>query len=111
MKFQHLLLFCVLLSFAIAAPHALAPPVHSSVIVKRANIEERVKIIIAEQLGVPLEKIKNETPFLYLGADEQDVIELIMALEEKFDIDIPDEEAQQITTVQRAIDFLRMHLN
>ena len=70
-------------------------------------IEERVKKIIVEQLGVKEEEVKNEASFVDdLGADSLDTVELVMALEEEFDIEIPDEEAEKITTVQAAIDYV-----
>ena len=70
-------------------------------------IEERVKKIIAEQLGVKLEEVTNEASFVDdLGADSLDTVELVMALEEEFETEIPDEEAEKITTVQAAIDYV-----
>ena len=70
------------------------------------SIEERVKKIIVEQLGVKEEDVKPEASFVEdLGADSLDTVELVMALEEEFDIEIPDEEAEKITTVQSAIDY------
>ncbi|CAM3070023.1 acyl carrier protein [Moritella viscosa] len=72
-----------------------------------SNYEERVKKIIIEQLGVKEEEVKNEASFVDdLGADSLDTVELVMALEEEFDTDIPDDEAEKITTVQAAIDFV-----
>ncbi len=72
------------------------------------NIEQRVKKIVAEQLGVKEEEIKNESSFVDdLGADSLDTVELVMALEEEFETEIPDEEAEKITTVQQAIDFVK----
>ncbi|ELH7811672.1 acyl carrier protein [Vibrio harveyi] len=72
-----------------------------------SNIEERVKKIIVEQLGVDEVEVKNEASFVDdLGADSLDTVELVMALEEEFDTEIPDEEAEKITTVQAAIDYV-----
>ncbi len=72
-----------------------------------STIEERVKKIFVEQLGVKEEEVKNEASFIEdLGADSLDVVELIMALEEEFDTEIPDEEAEKISTVQAAIDYI-----
>ncbi len=71
------------------------------------NIEQRVKKIVAEQLGVNESEIKTESSFVDdLGADSLDTVELVMALEEEFDTEIPDEEAEKITTVQAAIDYI-----
>lgn len=73
---------------------------------KMSNIEERVKKIVAEQLGVK-EEVTNEASFIDdLGADSLDTVELVMALEEEFDCEIPDEQAEGITTVQQAIDYV-----
>ncbi|AKM29922.1 acyl carrier protein [Pandoraea faecigallinarum] len=70
------------------------------------TIEQRVKKIVAEQLGVAEADVKNESSFVNdLGADSLDTVELVMALEEEFEIEIPDEDAEKITTVQQAIDF------
>lgn len=72
-----------------------------------ATIEERVKKIVAEQLGVNEAEIKLESSFVDdLGADSLDTVELVMALEEEFECEIPDEEAEKITTVQQAIDYV-----
>jgi acyl carrier protein len=75
------------------------------------NVEQRVKKIVAEQLGVNEAEIKNESSFVDdLGADSLDTVELVMALEEEFETEIPDEEAEKITTVQQAIDYVSGHL-
>ncbi|CRI58300.1 acyl carrier protein [Pseudomonas sp. TE6288] len=75
-----------------------------------STIEERVKKIVAEQLGVKAEEVKNESSFVEdLGADSLDTVELVMALEEEFETEIPDEEAEKITTVQAAIDYVNAH--
>jgi len=72
------------------------------------NIEQRVKKIVAEQLGVNEADVKNESSFVNdLGADSLDTVELVMALEEEFDTEIPDEEAEKITTVQQAVDYIQ----
>jgi acyl carrier protein len=71
------------------------------------NIEQRVKKIVAEQLGVNEADIKNESSFVDdLGADSLDTVELVMALEEEFECEIPDEQAEKITTVQQAVDYI-----
>lgn len=75
-----------------------------------ATIEARVKKIVVEQLGVKEDEVKNESSFVDdLGADSLDTVELVMALEEEFDCEIKDEEAEKITTVQQAIDFVKAH--
>ncbi len=72
------------------------------------NIEQRVKKIVAEQLGVAEAEIKNEASFVNdLGADSLDTVELVMALEEEFGVEIPDEDAEKIATVQNAIDYIK----
>ena len=72
-----------------------------------STIEERVRKIIIEQLGVKEEEVKSEASFVDdLGADSLDTVELVMALEEEFDTEIPDGEAEKITTVQSAIDYV-----
>jgi acyl carrier protein len=77
-----------------------------------SSIEERVRKIVIEQLGVKEEDITPEASFVDdLGADSLDTVELVMALEEEFECDIPDEEAEKITTVQQAIDYVQSHLN
>ncbi|MFG0409646.1 acyl carrier protein [Pseudomonas sp. FYR_11] len=75
-----------------------------------STIEERVKKIVAEQLGVKEEEVTTEKSFVDdLGADSLDTVELVMALEEEFETEIPDEEAEKITTVQAAIDYVKSH--
>lgn len=77
-----------------------------------SSIEERVKKIVVEQLGVNDSDVKNESSFVEdLGADSLDTVELVMALEEEFDCEIPDEEAEKIMTVQQAIDYINAHLD
>ena len=74
------------------------------------NIEQRVRKIVAEQLGVNEADIKNESSFDDdLGADSLDTVELVMALEEEFECEIPDDEAEKITNVQQAIDYVTSH--
>merc|ERR1719235_616613 len=105
-------------------PSAMSSPVHErfmersqathgkalgrSHIFVRAEIEEEVKKMIAEQLSVDEAKVTNEATFIGdLGADSLDAVELIMALEEKFGVEIPEEEAQKLTTVQSVIDYAK----
>ena len=74
------------------------------------SVENRVKKIVAEQLGVNESEIKNESTFVDdLGADSLDTVELVMALEEEFETEIPDEEAEKIASVQQAIDYINAH--
>ncbi|MDC0127413.1 acyl carrier protein [Methylophilaceae bacterium] len=76
-----------------------------------SDIEQRVRKIVSEQLGTDDDKIKNESSFIDdLGADSLDTVELVMALEEEFDTEIPDDEAEKITTVQQAIDYINKNL-
>ena len=75
-------------------------------------VEQRVKKSVAEQLGVNEADVKIESTFVDdLGADSLDTVELVMALEEEFECEIPDEEAEKITSVQQAIDYIKAHLN
>ncbi len=76
-----------------------------------SSIEERVVKMVAEQLGVKEDDVKPDSSFVDdLGADSLDTVELIMALEEEFDTEIPDEDAEKITTVQQAIDYINNNL-
>jgi acyl carrier protein len=76
------------------------------------SVEERVKKIVVEQLGVKEEEVSNESSFVDdLGADSLDTVELVMALEEEFECEIPDGEAEKITTVQQAIDYIGRYIN
>jgi acyl carrier protein len=74
------------------------------------NVEQRIKKIVAEQLGVTEAEVNNESSFVEdLGADSLDTVELVMALEEEFECEIADEQAEKITTVQQAIDYINSH--
>jgi len=76
-----------------------------------SNTEERVKKIVAEQLGVKEDEVKSEASFVEdLGADSLDTVELVMALEEEFETEIPDEEAEKITTVHLAVSYINENL-
>ena len=76
-----------------------------------SNIEERVKKIVIEQLGVKEEEVKSSSSFVNdLGADSLDTVELVMALEEEFETEIPDEDAEKLTSVQESIDYIIAHL-
>jgi len=75
------------------------------------SVEERVKKIIGEQLGVEDDDINPESSFVEdLGADSLDTVELVMAFEEEFSIEIPDEDAEKILTVQNSIDYIKEHM-
>ncbi len=75
-----------------------------------SSIADQVKKIVAEQLGVKEEAVTNDASFVDdLGADSLDTVELVMALEEEFECEIPDEEAEKITTVQQAVDYVQEH--
>jgi acyl carrier protein len=75
-----------------------------------STIEERVKKIVIEQLGVKEDEVTANASFVDdLGADSLDTVELVMALEEEFETEIPDEEAEKITTVQQAVDYIKAH--
>lgn len=72
-----------------------------------SDVDERVRKLICEQLGVKEDEVKDDASFVEdLGADSLDTVELVMALEEEFETEIPDEEAEKITTVQQAIDYI-----
>nr|VFJ97341.1 MAG: acyl carrier protein [Candidatus Kentron sp. H]VFJ98104.1 MAG: acyl carrier protein [Candidatus Kentron sp. H]VFK03187.1 MAG: acyl carrier protein [Candidatus Kentron sp. H] len=76
-----------------------------------SSVEERVKKIIADQLGVKEEDVVDDASFVDdLGADSLDTVELVMALEEEFSCEIPDEEAEKITTVKAAIAYINDHM-
>ncbi|PCJ26051.1 MAG: acyl carrier protein [SAR86 cluster bacterium] len=76
-----------------------------------SSIEERVKKIVCEQLGVKEDEVTLTASFVDdLGADSLDTVELVMALEEEFETEIPDDEAEKITTVQLACDYINSHL-
>ena len=77
-----------------------------------STVEERVKKIVVEQLGVKDEEVTSESSFVDdLGADSLDTVELVMALEEEFETEIPDEDAEKISTVQQATSYINEHLN
>jgi acyl carrier protein len=89
-------------------PHAIP---HREVTRQMSTIEERVKKIVVEQLGVKEDEVTPNASFVDdLGADSLDTVELVMALEEEFECEIPDEEAEKITTVQQAIDYIKAHV-
>ena len=76
-----------------------------------STIEDRVKKIVVEQLGVAEEQVTPDASFVDdLGADSLDTVELVMALEEEFDTEIPDDEAEKITTVKQAIEFVQANI-
>lgn len=76
-----------------------------------STVKDRVKKIVAEQLGVDAKDIKDDASFVNdLGADSLDTVELVMALEEEFEIEIPDEQAEKISTIQEAVDHIDAHL-
>ncbi len=76
------------------------------------SVEEKVKEIIVDQLGVDEKQVVPQASFIDdLGADSLDTVELVMALEEEFDIEIPDEEAEKIASVANAVDYIKSHTN
>lgn len=77
-----------------------------------STIEERVRKIVVQQLGIKDEELKNDASFVDdLGADSLDTVELVMALEEEFETEIPDEKAEKITTIKEAINYIEANLN
>ncbi len=77
-----------------------------------SDIVERVRKIVVEQLGVKEDEVSAESSFVDdLGADSLDTVELVMALEEEFETEIPDEDAEKITTVQQAVDYINAHMS
>ena len=75
-----------------------------------STVEQQVKAIVAEQLGVKQEQVTNDASFVDdLGADSLDTVELVMAFEEAFSIEIPDEDAEKIATVQNAVEYIEKH--
>jgi len=76
-----------------------------------STVAERVRKVVTEQLGISDEELKNDASFVDdLGADSLDTVELVLALEDEFDTDIPDEKAEKITTVQEAIDYVEANI-
>ncbi len=74
------------------------------------SVEKKVKEIVAEQLGRDVNEVTNEASFIDdLGADSLDIVELVMAMEEEFGIEIPDEEAEKIKTVKDVIEYIKAH--
>jgi acyl carrier protein len=99
-----------LVGIANGGSHRSAPPRSANIgrTLKVASVEERVIDIVAEQLGVSKDQITRETSFVNdLGADSLDTVELVMELEEEFDINIPDDAAEKIQTVGQAIDHIQ----
>lgn len=77
-----------------------------------AEIESKVKKIVAEQMGVSEDEISRDTSFVQdLNADSLDTVELVMEFEEQFELNIPDEEAEKIQTIGQAIDYIKAHLD
>jgi len=97
---------------ALPASRSAAGGQHDLCILQKDNplmstVEQQVKAIVAEQLGVKQEQVTNDASFVDdLGADSLDTVELVMALEEEFEIEIPDEDAEKITTVHQAIEYI-----
>ena len=77
-----------------------------------STVQERVRKIVVEQLGIKDDELSNDASFVDdLGADSLDTVELVMALEEEFETEIPDEKAEKITTIQEAINYIEANLN
>ena len=76
-----------------------------------SETEDKVRKIIAEQLGVEESQVTDDASFIDLGADSLDTVELIMTFEEEFECEIPDEEAEKMTTVKDSIDYMKKHTN
>jgi acyl carrier protein len=94
-----------------SAPLGGSHEFRSEVLKHMSTIEERVKKIVVEQLGVKEDEVTPNASFVDdLGADSLDTVELVMALEEEFECEIPDEEAEKITTVQQAVDYVKAHV-
>ncbi|MCW2278419.1 acyl carrier protein [Heliophilum fasciatum] len=74
-----------------------------------SDIFEKVKAIVIEQLGVEADEVRMEASFEDLNADSLDIVELVMALEEEFDIEIPDEDAEKIKTIGQAVDYIKQN--
>lgn len=74
----------------------------------KMNVDKKIKQILADQLGIAEEEISNEASFIEdLGADSLDIVELVMAMEEEFEMEIPDEDAEKLLTVQDAVDYVK----
>ena len=97
----------------IASIECAPPCTHETILgdlFSMSSVEERVKKLICEQLGVKEDEVNDDASFVEdLGADSLDTVELVMALEEEFETEIPDEEAEKITTVKEAIDYVLAH--
>src|SRR2546426_7024184 len=84
-----------------------SPPLRNTMAMDMKQLEEKVKDIIVEELGVERDKLTSDASFMEdLGADSLDTVELVMAFEKEFDIDIPDEEAEKLRTVGQALQYL-----
>ena len=97
--------------FSLNLAFANRPKGRNGGIIDMSSVEDRVKKIVVEQLGVKEEEVTSEASFVDdLGADSLDTVELVMALEEEFKTEIPDEEAENINTVNQAIEYINAHL-